>query len=50
MEQWGIYVAYAWLATITWAFMDAVQAGRNWPQWQLQPLRGTPDGTTRLSN
>ena len=32
MEQWGIYIAYAWLATIIWAFTDAVQAIRKGPQ------------------
>lgn len=37
MEHWGIYVAYAWLATIMWAFIDAVQAIRKGTQ-QLQPL------------
>ena len=28
MEHWGIYVAFAWLATIVYAFADAVQAIR----------------------
>jgi hypothetical protein len=37
MEQWGIYIAYAWLATIIWAFADAVQAIRKGPQPQAQP-------------
>jgi len=32
MEHWGIYIAYAWLATIIWAFVDAVQAIRKGPQ------------------
>ena len=35
MEHWGIYIAYAWLGTILWAFTDAVQAIRKGPQ--LQP-------------
>jgi hypothetical protein len=35
MEHWGIYIAYAWLATIVWAFADAAQAIRKGPQ--LQP-------------
>jgi len=38
MEHWGIYIAYAWLATILWAFIDAVQAIRKGPQTQPQPL------------
>ncbi|MGA2903106.1 MAG: hypothetical protein ABSD98_04695 [Candidatus Korobacteraceae bacterium] len=38
MEHWGIYVAYAWLATIMGAFIDAVQAIGKGPQSQLQPL------------
>ncbi len=38
MEHWGIYVAYGWLATIIWAFVDAVQAIRKGPPPQLQPL------------
>lgn len=37
MEQWGIYIAYAWLATIIWAFADAVQAIRKGPQPQAHP-------------
>ena len=40
MEHWGIYVAYAWLATIFYAFADAVQAIRKGPQ--LQPLEAPP--------
>ena len=36
MEYWGIYFAYAWLATIMWAFIDAVQAIRNGPEPQPQ--------------
>ncbi|MGA3055873.1 MAG: hypothetical protein ABSD63_16835 [Candidatus Korobacteraceae bacterium] len=31
MEHWGIYIAYGWLATIIWAFVDAVQAIRKGP-------------------
>jgi len=38
VEHWGIYIAYAWLATIMWAFIDAVQAIRKGPQPQPQPL------------
>ena len=38
MEHWGIYIAYAWLATIVYAFGDAVQAIRKGPQTQPQPL------------
>jgi len=38
MEHWGIYVAFAWLATIFYAFADAVQAIRKGPQQQSQPL------------
>lgn len=34
MEHWGIYIAYAWLATIVYAFVDAVQSIRRGP---LQP-------------
>ena len=34
MEHWGIYVAYAWMATIVYAFIDAVNAIRNRPQFQ----------------
>jgi hypothetical protein len=34
MQQWGVYVAYAWLATIVYAFMDAVQAIRKGPVLQ----------------
>jgi hypothetical protein len=36
-HHWGIYVAYAWLGTIIWAFTDAVQAIRKGPQPQPQP-------------
>lgn len=36
MEHWGIYIAYAWLATIIWAFTDAVQTIRKGPQPQPQ--------------
>jgi hypothetical protein len=28
MEHWGIYVAFAWTATIVYAFVDAVHAIR----------------------
>jgi len=42
MERWGIYVAYAWLATIMWAFVDAAQAIRKGPQPQPQPLPSEP--------
>jgi hypothetical protein len=34
MQHWGVYVAYAWMATIVYAFMDAVQAIRRGPQLQ----------------
>ena len=37
MEHWGIYIAYAWLGTIIWAFTDAAQAIRKGPQLQPQP-------------
>jgi hypothetical protein len=37
MEHWGIYIAYAWLATIVYAFADAVLAIRKGPQTQPQP-------------
>ena len=37
MDHWGIYIAYAWLATIILAFADAVQAIRRGPQLHLQP-------------
>ncbi len=37
MEHWGIYIAYAWLATIIWAFGDAVQAIRKGQQPEPQP-------------
>jgi len=40
MEHWGIYVAYSWLATIVYAFADAVQAIRKGPQ--LQPAAVEP--------
>ncbi len=40
MDHWGIYVAYAWTATIVYAFADAVQAIRKGPQ--PQPLRSEP--------
>ena len=39
-HHWGIYIAYAWLATIIWAFADAVQAIRKGPQ--PQPLPSEP--------
>jgi hypothetical protein len=42
MEHWGVYVAYAWLATIMWAFIDAVQAISKGPQPQPQPLPAEP--------
>jgi len=38
MEHFGIYVAYAWMATIIYAFVDALQAIRKGPQLQPQPL------------
>jgi len=38
MEHWGIYVAYVWMATIVYAFADAVHAIRKGPQPQPQPL------------
>ncbi len=34
MEHWGIYIAYAWLATVIFAFTDAVHAIRKGPQPQ----------------
>ena len=34
MEHWGIYLAYAWLATIVLGVTDAVQAIRKGPQPQ----------------
>jgi hypothetical protein len=37
MEHWGIYVAYAWLATVIFAFTDAVRAIRKGPSAQPQP-------------
>ena len=37
MYHWGIYIAYAWLATIIWALTDAVQAIRKGPHLQPQP-------------
>jgi hypothetical protein len=37
MERWGIYLAYAWLATIILGVVDAVQAVRRGPQPQPQP-------------
>ncbi len=36
-HHWAIYIAYAWLGTIIWAFADAVQAIRKGPQLQPQP-------------
>jgi hypothetical protein len=39
MEHWGIYIAYAWLATIIWALTDAVQAIRKGRS--LSPRRHT---------
>ncbi len=39
-HHWGIYITYAWLGTIIWAFTDAVQAIRKGPQ--LQPQRSVP--------
>ena len=36
MEHSGIYIAYAWLATIIWVFGDVVQAIRKGPQPQPQ--------------
>ena len=38
MEHWGIYVAFAWLATIAYAFADAVQAIRKGSLQQCQIL------------
>jgi hypothetical protein len=37
MAHWTIYIAYAWLATIIFAFTDAVQAIRKGPRTQPQP-------------
>jgi len=37
MENWGIYIAYGWLATILLAFTDAVRAIRKGPQPAPQP-------------
>ncbi len=37
MDHWGIYVAYAWLATLVLALTDAVRAVRKGPQPQAQP-------------
>jgi hypothetical protein len=42
MENWGVYVAYAWLATILWALADAAQAIRKGPHAPLQPLPAEP--------
>lgn len=42
MEHWGIYVAYAWLATIMWAFIDAVQAVRKGRQPQPSAASSEP--------
>jgi hypothetical protein len=38
MAHWAIYVAYAWLGTIIFAFTDAVQAIREGPRPKPQPL------------
>lgn len=38
MAHWAIYVAYAWLGTIIFAFTDAVQAIRQGPRPKPQPL------------
>jgi len=46
MEHWGIYIAYAWMATIVYAFVDAVQAIRRGPQPQPQLLE--PSGHNKL--
>jgi hypothetical protein len=46
MENWGIYVAFAWLATIFYAIADAVQAIRKGSQQQRQPLG--PGGQNKL--
>jgi hypothetical protein len=46
MEHWGIYIAYVRLATIFYAFTDAVQAIRKGPQIQPQPLE--PHSQNRL--
>ena len=43
MEHWGIYIAYAWLATIIFAFTDAVQAIRKGPHPQPQSQPSEPD-------
>jgi hypothetical protein len=37
MSHWGIYIAYALIATILWAFTDAVQAIQKGPQLRPQP-------------
>lgn len=37
MGHWGIYIAYAWMATILWAFTDAVQAIQKRPPLRPQP-------------
>jgi len=49
MEHWGIYIAYAWLATIAWAFADAVQAIRKGPQLQPQPSGPYAEAAPRLA-
>ncbi len=41
MAHWAIYVAYAWLGTIIFAFTDAVQAIRQGPRPKPQPLAPT---------
>ena len=43
MYHWGIYIAYAWLATIIWAFTDAVQAIHG---WSILTRRNQPFPTT----
>jgi hypothetical protein len=37
MEHWGIYIAYAWLATVVYAFTDAIRAIGKGPRAASQP-------------
>jgi hypothetical protein len=46
MKYWGIYVAFAWLATISLGVMDAALGIRKDPQ--LQPLRSEPTSRNKL--
>ena len=47
LTRLGIYIAYAWLATIVWAFTDAVQA--IWKGPQLHPQPSVPSRLDRMS-